>query len=177
MNGKIRTYSVDSSNSAPIGIGDPVTLEADGNVTRAAAGGVILGVCVGKSVVSDVNEFGAGTSPHGNLNLQQVHVPASTAAEVRVIVDDGAIYEIQEDSTGGALALTAIGANADILSTAPDSTTGRSNVELDSSTLTSAGSAQVRIIDLVRAPDNEVGTNARWLVKLHETHLSSTNGI
>ena len=177
MNGKVRIYDVDSSNSAPIGIGDPVTLEADGNVTRAAAGGVILGVCVGKAVVPDGNEFGFGTTPHAELNLQQKHVPASTAAQVKVLVDDNALYEVQEDSVGGALALTAIGANADLTGTAPGSTTGLSTQELDSNTLTNAASAQVRIVGFVKAPDNEVGDNARWIVKIHESHLAQTNGI
>ena len=165
-NGAVRTYPVDASNATAIFPGDAITLEADGNVTPAAAGGVILGVCVGIEVDRSV----AATEHPGYL-------PATTAGNIRVCVGDDIIYEVQEDSVGSDLALTDIGANIDHIAGAGSTTTGRSAHEIDSSSVTAAGSAGFRIIGKVDRVDNEVGTNCKWLVRVHEHHLDQANGI
>lgn len=165
--GAVRAYSVDSSNATAIFPGDAITLEADGNVTPAAAGGVILGVCVGVKV----NKAVAATEHPGYL-------PASTAGTVYVSVGSDVIYEIQEDGVGGAMTADAIGSNVDHIAGAGSTTTGRSAHELDSSTETAAGSAGFRVIDYVRKEDNDVTlTNAKFLVYVHESHLKAANGI
>ena len=53
-NGAVRTYPVDASNATAIFPGDAITLEADGNVTPAAAGGVILGAVAGDAATTPV---------------------------------------------------------------------------------------------------------------------------
>lgn len=167
VSGAIREYAVDSSNATAIFPGDFITLEADGNVTPAAAGGVILGVCVGVKVDRAV----AATEHPGYL-------PASTAGYIKVAVGPDIIYEVQEDSVGGALDATAVGANIDHIAGAGSTTTGRSAHELASSTLTAAGSAGLRIIGPSKRVDNEVGSdNGKWLVRVHESHFAATNGI
>jgi hypothetical protein len=157
---------VDSSNATAIFRGDAVTLETDGNVTPAAAGGVILGVCEGVVVDREV----AATEHPGYL-------PASTAGYVLVRVEDGALYEVQEDSDGGDLDAGAVGSNIDHIAGTGSTVSGVSGHEIDSSTLTAAGSAGWRIVGLVERVDNEIGTNAKWLVTVHESHLKATNGI
>ena len=164
--GAVRTYPVDASNATAIFNGDAVTLETDGNVTPAAAGGVILGVVVGIEVDRSV----AATEHPGYL-------PATTAGNVRVCIAPDAIYEVQEDSVGGALDAGAVGSNIDHVAGAGSTTTGNSAHELDSSSLTAAGSAGFRIVGLVDRVDNEIGTNAKWLVRVHESHFAATNGI
>ena len=166
VNGNIREYSVDASNATAIFRGDFVTLESDGNVAPAAAGGVILGVCVG--VVVDRAQ--AETEHPG-------YIPASTAATIRVAVGPDVLYEVQEDSVSSDLALTDVGANIDIIAGAGSTTTGISAHELDSDTATAAGSAQLRIVGFVNREDNEVGTNGKWLVRVHESHWTATNGV
>lgn len=164
----VREYPVDSSNATAIFQGDAITLEADGNVTPAAAGGVILGICVGVVPSRTV----AATEHPGYL-------PASTAGNVLVAIGPDVIYEVQEDGVGGALGGRAVvGSNIDHIAGSGSTTTGRSAHEIDSNTATAAGSAGFRIIDLVDRPDNDVTlTNARYLVRVHESHLAATNGI
>lgn len=164
--GAVRKYSVDASNATAVFIGDAVALEADGNVTPAGATSVVLGVVVGVTVDRDV----LATEHPGYL-------PASTAGSVLVCIAPDAIYEVQEDSVGGALALTDVGANIDLIAGTGSTTTGRSAHELDSNTATSAASAQFRIIGIVDREDNEVGDQAKWLVRVHESHLAATNGV
>lgn len=159
--GSVREYPVDSSNGTAIFRGDFITLEDDGNVAPAAAGGVLLGVCVGVRV----NRTIAATEHPGYL-------PASTAGYVLVCTAPDAIYEIQEDSAGGAMVATNVGSMGDIVAGAGSTTTGLSAHELDSSDVitkdASAASAQLQVIALVPKEDNEIGTNAKWHVVINE---------
>lgn len=164
--GAVRKYPVDASNATAIFEGDAVTLETDGNVTPAAAGGVILGICVGVVIDRSV----AATEHPG-------YIPASTAGYVLVCTAPDALYEVQEDSVGGDLDAASVGANIDHIAGAGSATTGQSGHEIDSSSLTAAGSAGFRIVALSDRPDNAVGTNAKWLVRVHESHFAATNGI
>lgn len=167
FNGPTRPYAVDASNATAVFRGDFVTLEADGNVTPAAAGGVLLGVVTGVKVDRSV----AATEHPGYL-------PASTAGTVFVAVGEDVLYEMQEDGVTSTLTEADVGANIDIIAGAGSTTTGISAHELDSDTVTSAGSAQLRIVDFIDRPDNATGsTGARWLVKIHENHFGQTNGI
>lgn len=167
FNSAIRKYHVDVLNATAIFVGDAVTLEADGNVAPAAAGGVVLGVCTGVVVDREV----AATEHPGYL-------PATTAGDIYVSVGPNVLYEVQEDGAVSTLASTDIGANIDLVAGAGSATTGRSAHELDSDTVTSAGSAQFRLVDYVRREDNEVGVaNSKWIVRVHESHLNATNGI
>jgi len=155
-NDSVRHYSVDSSNGTAIFPGDFVMLEADGNAApaTAAGGGTWIGVMVGK--VADFD------------NLDQKHLAASTAGTILVTTDPNTIYEVQEDSTGSSLALTDRGNTLDVAAGAGDTDTGRSAHELDSSDIGTG--ANLKVVDLVDRPDNEVGTNAKWLVVINE-HL------
>jgi hypothetical protein len=84
--------------------------------------------------------------------------------------DPNVLFEVQEDSDGGALAATAAGGTATLTGFTSGSTaTGLSAIEIDSSGLseTSDTDDDVRIIQMVQRPDNEVGANAKWLVRLN----------
>ena len=103
----------------------------------------------------------------------------STARYVWVADDPNLLFEVQEDSDGGALAATAAGATCQLTGfTSGSTTTGLSAIELDSSNVseTSDTDDDVRIIALVQRPDNAVGTNAKWLVRLN-VHQYVQNAI
>lgn len=165
----VEEMTVDASNATAIFRGDLVKLEDDGNAAPAAAGNSAYGVCVGVVV-----------NPAVAATIHPGYLPATTAGTILVIPAAADIlYEIQEDSDGGSLALTAVGSNVDIVAGAGSTVTGLSAHEIDSSSSTDGapGSAQLRIVGLVQKVDNEVGTNARWLVRIVENQLTDATGL
>jgi hypothetical protein len=138
-------------------------------VAQAAAGdALLLGVVEG---VDQTDEVAVGS-----MNLYRKHRPASTAMYVLVRDDPNAVYEIQEDSVGGALTADEVGENADIVVAAGNATTGFSGMELDSSDHKTA-TAQLRILGFVPRADNEIGTNAKLYVMINEHSYKSTTGV
>lgn len=157
----IEEFPVDSSNATAIFLGDLIKIEDDGNVAPSGAGGAVIGVCVGVVVDRDV----AATEYPGYL-------PASTAGSVMVVTAKDCVYEVQEDSVGGAMVAANVNSNGDIAAGAGSTTTGRSAYELDSSDViandAAAATAQLRVIRLSTRPDNEIGTEAKWEVVINE---------
>ena len=95
---------------------------------------------------------------------------ASTLRYVWVADDPNQMFEIQEDSVGGALAITNIGNTADLTGFTGGSTVyGNSTMEIDTNTATASGDGteDVIILGLSQRADNEIGTNAKVLVRLN----------
>jgi hypothetical protein len=177
-NGKVNMYLVPSADATALFVGDFVkshgSAGAEGlvvngqdvwgmpTVIQAAAGNTLRGVVV-------------GFLPNQS-DLSVRHRVASTNRIALVADGPDVVFEIQEDSDGGALAVTDIGENADIVVGTGSSTTGQSAMELDSSTHTT-GSANLRILGLVKKVDNGIGTNAKFLVVINEHELKSTSGV
>lgn len=166
-NGAVRRCYVPSSDGTAIFVGDAVksagSADADGvpTVAQAAAGNAIRGVVTGIEVLGS--------------DLETLYRAASTARYVYVCEDPDVVFEIQEDSVGGALAATDVGNNADIVVGSGSTTSGASGMELDSSTKATTA-AQLNILALVQRPDNEIGTNAKWEVFINEHEFGSTTG-
>jgi hypothetical protein len=164
--GAVNIYSVPASDSTAIYIGSLVrpagSADADGVMTvtgNVATGNPVIGVVTGFAPIT-------ADSP--------VFRPASTLRYVFVADDPNLLFEIQEDSDGGALAATAVGNTADIIGfTGGSATTGFSAIEIDSSTATASGDGtqDVVIWGLAKRPDNEIGNFARWLVRLNNHFL------
>lgn len=162
-NSSVRHFNVDASNGTAVFVGDFIMMESDGNVAPATAGSTqIVGVMVGR-----VPTY---------ADLTKNYLPASTAGVVLVCTDPNAIYEIQEDSVGGAMAATQVGENADHIAGAGSTTTGRSAHQIDSSTQTAAA-AGLRLLGIVDRPDNEAGNYAKWLVTINEHAFKTTSGV
>jgi hypothetical protein len=165
---KLRPYEHPSSDGTAVYVGDLVkqsgTANADGIPTaiQAAATDTAVGVVIGVE------------PKYSDLSVN--YVEASTTRLMRVCIDPHAIYEIQEDSGGGSIAVTAVGNNADVVVGSGNNTTGSSGMELDSSDVKTA-TAQLRILQLVQREDNATGTNARWEVSINEHRLGTTTGI
>lgn len=131
-------------------------------VAQAAATDALFGVIVGFEPNRD--------------NLALNYRVASTLRYCYVCADKGVMYEMQEDSVGNNLAVTEVGLGCDIVVGSGNTVTGASGMEIDSSdTATAAG--QVRIMGLVRRPDNAIGANAKWLVVINEHNLNATTDI
>jgi len=144
--------------------GDPVIAAAAGTYSIATAGALLGGVVM---AIYDADGVPAKFYPGD-----------SSAGYTAVICDDpDQEFLVQEDSGGGDLALADRGLNCNLVAGAGDETTGVSKWELDSSTAASTATLQCRIIDISETPDNAVGTNAVWRVRINYHFDRQTTGV
>jgi len=177
--GAVRVYAVPANNGTALYYGDPVKLitnSSDGNgvqnvvIGTAAGGAYTLG-----SFMGIANNAGQTTIPV--LQNQTPYLAASQAAYVYVVDDPFVLYAIQEDSLGGAMVSGASGRNADLIAGSGSTVTSQSGWLLDSSTLQTTNTLQLRIIQLLQEVDNAVGTYAKWLVKLNLASMLNLTGV
>ena len=161
----VNEYWISPTFAVTMYIGDPVSSRAGG--TGASADGIpnIILATAGATVRGVITGFAPDAT---DLSLQ--YRKASTSRLAYVCDDPYAVFEVQEDSDGGAMTASCVGTNADIVVAAGNAYTGQSGVELDSSS-TTAASGQLRILRLCRKPDNAIGTNAIWEVMINEHEL------
>lgn len=171
--GAVNTYFVPASDGTALYIGDPVIIagsgDADGvstvTIATAAGAGRVTGVVV-------------GFVPSPTFTTK--YRPASTAAYVLVADDLDLVFEVQEDAVGGALAVTDIGLNADLIAGSGSTVTGLSAWQLDTSTKATTATLQLRIVGFVQRANNEVGANAKVLVRINlptETGAVGSTGV
>ena len=160
-NGKIEKFYVPATDGTAIGIGDPVALAggviADGTriATRGTPSSVICGVMV-------------GVQPLYGGDLTVTWRKASTAMYILVEVDPNTIFEIQEDSVAGAIAIADGTKNGTIILGTVDTTTGNSKTMLDSSTVTASATLDLLLLHPVQSSDNTAAAAyCKWLVKLN----------
>ena len=162
-NGAANRYSIPSTDNTAVYIGGLVkpagSADAAGVMTvtgDVSTGNAVIGVVVGVEPVT---------------SNSTIYREASVDRYVWVADDPNLVFVAQEDAVGGALAVTAIGNAADLISfTSGSTTTGRSSMQVDTSTATASGDAteDVLIVGFLQRPDNEVGVaNAKVLVRLN----------
>ncbi len=172
--GPLRRYFHPATDATALFIGDPVIIagsaDSDGTPTctraTAAGAGRITGVVCGFEPNPTINAAGYGA--------------ASTAFYPLVCDDPNVLYEIQEDSVGGALAATSVGLNADLLAGNGSAATTQSGFMLDSSTAATTATLQLRIVQLEQRADNEIGNLAKLLVAINlptETGAPGSTGV
>lgn len=177
--------AVPSSQAGNIFLGDPVVAlggtDAYGcplvGIATAGAGNTILGSMMS---VSNGPANGAGGAAFTVTRDLPVYRQASIANYILVSDEPNYLFEVQEDSVGGAIAAATGGfANGNLVAGSGSTTTGFSGWQLQSSSVSSSANTnyQVRLLGLVRGPDNAIGTNAKWLVRLNNPQLWSTTGV
>lgn len=174
-NGAAKEYFVPASDGTALFIGDPVVLAGSADagltaaaVTRATAGsaGRITGVVV-------------GFRPSDSIIANGYRL-ASTEAYVLVADDPDLLFEIQDDSVGGALAAADIGLNADLIAATGNTFTKRSGFMLDTSTKATTATLQLRIESIVNRADVEVGATSKALVRINlptQTGAAGSTGV
>jgi len=169
-NGKVNTYYVPVGNATAIFKGDAVKSDGTGDatgkfpsITQAAAGDLIRGVVIG---------FGDNpyTMIHPDTPMRD-YCPATTAMYAFVVDDPFVIFEVQEDSVGAALAVTAIGLSTNVVVGSGSTATGKSAMELDSSDTGTDGTGQCKILRVVDREDNALGNQCKWEVLIVEHEL------
>ena len=174
-NGMANVYYVPATDSTAIFKGDAVksagAADATGKyptVAQAAAGDAVRGVVIG---------FGEFPQQMINpSNPDRTHRPASTAMYVLVVDDPTVVFEIQEDSVGAALAAVDVGLSADLVVGAGVAITGKSGMELDSSSKV-ATAATCKILRVVNREDNELGNQCKWEVLIAEHEMKLATGV
>ena len=165
--GKITQYSIASTHSTLLAIGDLVTITgiADSTgiplVNFSTVGGLITGVIVG---------FAPNFS-----NLEQQGMPVGTGGYVLVADSPFLLLEAPVSATG--IALGDVGSNADISNTTATLSGGlvHSNMTVDVATIAGAGAtAQVRIEGI---KDGTLGADAILRVRINESTVTGTVGV
>lgn len=145
-------------------IGDFVKLDANTNadgtvpaVIQAAAGDIMVGALV--SLEPDLTNEGTLSS----ANYRR----ASTLRYGAVAWGSDVLYAMQEDSVGGAMAITAAGTNANVIVAAGSTVTGYSGMQIDSSTANTTNSLHLRLHYVQPQVGNKLGDYAEWVVSIN----------
>lgn len=175
-NGMVNIYYHSASDSVAIFRGDLVQADATNYETTGKYPTVKQHVAGQEDNIGVA--IGFGDTPqlalrNTNLNLAQ-YCPASTAVYIAVVDDPSVVFEVQEDSVGGANTADQVGFFADVVVGSGNTTTGNSAMELDSNTASQATASTLRMLRIVDREDNALGTNAKWEVLINE-HLYNNN--
>jgi len=163
-NGGVNLYYVPASDTTALFVGDPVTRANGGDangigaVTRTTGTNQVDGVVVGF-----VPKPGAAA---GSKSAVDNGYRAASTEDYVLVMDnaDDIEFEVQEDSVGGALTAADIGKKVNFIYGAGNTASKLSGVEIDSSTKGSG--VQALLVGLIQREDNELGNNAKWLVRL-----------
>ena len=162
--GQLRRVAFAAGDAVACFIGDRVKLTGTSDATgklpvvaQCALTDAAIGVLVG--LEPDGSDEGS---------LSKIHRVASTARTGLIAMGGDILYSVQEDSVGNNFEITEVGLNAEIVVGTGSAITGISGSELDSSSAASGSTLAVRVHYLIDAPDNALGTNARWAVSLND---------
>jgi hypothetical protein len=160
----VRAYFVPASYATALFVGDPVVKTGTSNtaeVTAVGMGRMPIGSMaeVNKATAGDDNAItgvivGVAANPDA---LGRRHLPASTGGVVFVNDDPMTEFEIQADED---IVAADVGLNAALVYTnAGSAITGQSGAELDSSSVATTATEQLRIISVIPRDDNAAATN------------------
>jgi len=179
--GQGRMVCFPASQATNIFLGDPLVplggTDAFGvplvGIATAGAGNNVLGGFIGVC-----------NGPQGSQSTLTRDLPVYRQASILnygfICDDPNQLYAVQEDSVGGAIAAATGGfANGNLVAGTGSTVTGFSGWQLQSSSVSASANAtyQVRIVGLLRGPDNAIGTNADWVVRINLPSLWSTSGV
>jgi len=168
--GQVNKYYIPSTDSVITAVGDLVksagSADADGiaTVTRAAAGDAVRGIVTGF-------EF-----PNRNYENLPNYRPASVACYAYVMDDPMGMIVMQEDSVGNNLAATDVGLNVNFIVANANSSTGQSQMEIDSSTALDTATLPLKILGLYPVANNAIGANAQWVLSFNTHELKALTG-
>jgi len=166
-NGAANQYSHAAGNGVAIFIGDLVTLAGtsqtiDGvvypDVVQSATGDVFQGVCVGVVPVTQASS---------------IYCEASTQRILLIADDPNLVFEAQENSGGTAFTANDIGLNCNVIVGSGSTITGQSGMELNTATEATDLALDLKITGFLNAPDNAVGANAKWFVRINRHRFAN----
>jgi len=173
-NGKVNIYYKAAGLAEAMFIGTPVMSAGSADATGKYPTIKLAGQTSVRGVI-----VGFGNTPYLAADLTDLDLtnsPASTAHYVAVVDDPQVIFEAQEDNDSADLAATSAGSNADLTTESGNTTTGKSTVEIDSSSEDTTSTLQVKIMRLVDRPDNALGTYSKWEIMFNQHELGQGLG-
>ena len=172
-------YRIANNQSGAIFQGDLVKQLTGGTVSRAAASSTVP--VVASSTVPVVGVFNGVqyTDPTSKETVFANHYPGAIAADdiIAFIIDDpNVVFEVQADDT---FPVADLFGNFDIVdqSTTGDTTSGRSNMELDVTTGATTTTLPLKAIDISQDPDNSdvASANTNVMVVI-QNHIAGVKG-
>ena len=144
-------YDRDADGSTPIFPGDLVAFDNDGLINAASAGDTAL--------LGAADDFATGSAAKTNI----------------AVYDDPDEKFTAQDEAGATPTQTYVGLNADHLATAGSLLTKISAHEIDIDTASTA-TFGLRLLDFINRPDNTVGVNVEWVVRINEHAFATATG-
>lgn len=185
-NGQCNIYAVATDEGTAIFVGDLVKINGGGTgnystISRGAANNVMVGCVVG--IIPKGMDPAYGKMSTGSMSLDHPassFVPATDGSVRYVLVcdDPEIIMEAQAQDTTSTIAVTQVNANFNIVATAGTTTTGVSNMQVDSTTGATTNTLPLQLVGWPNRIDNEVGsTNQKVLVKFNTHQFKATTGV
>jgi hypothetical protein len=185
-NGQVNLYAVATDEGTAIFVGDLVKINGGGlgnyaTISRGAANNVMVGCVVG--VIPKGMDPAYGKMSGGSMTLDtpaNMFVPATdgTVRYVLVCDDPEIIMEAQADDDTSTIVATQLMANFNVVATAGTTTTGVSNMQVDSNTGATTNTLPLQLVGFPNRIDNEVGaTNQKVLVKFNTHQYKATTGV
>jgi hypothetical protein len=173
--GQGKLIYIPASQTGAIYIGDPLIPLGSTDAFGVPAWGIAT---AGATNIIGGSFLGPANGPAGSgvtlLQSNTIYFPGSVIGYGFVCDDPDVMYSVQEDGSGGAIAIANAGySNGNLIAGSGGSTaTGLSSWQLHSSTVGSGNATyQVKVLGLTRGPDNAIGLYARWNVMLNLSAL------
>ena len=163
FNGKLRRVQFAAGDSVAAFVGDLVKLTGTNDATGKIP--IVAQSAAGDASIGVIAAFIPNYSDESSLLVN--YRKASTKQDALIYWGQDVLYEVQEDSVGGAIATASAGLNINVIVGSGDTITGMSGMELDSSSAASTSSLNMRLHRVVDRPDNAIGTNAEWVVSIN----------
>lgn len=165
-----RRYRITADYSTALYAGDPVTLTS-GYIVKATA-------ATNNKLLGFISHFEC----EDGIQAEGYYPASSSKTWYAYVYDDPSTRFVgQDDGDGTAMDLADIGKTGNLIFThSGNSDTTLSGAELDGSSFSGTGQAvtdQLRLIDHVDMPGNEVGVNALWVVEIHNHYYRQENNV
>lgn len=170
-----REYYIPAGDGTATFVGDLVKIsgevDADGvpAVIQAAASDACVGVVLGFNRVKGLSDT--------NFNLYARHRPASVKMYCLVCDDPNALYEGQEDSDGGNIAVSDGQKNVNFVVGSGSTSFGLSGMEIDSSSVNTTATLTLKLVSGAMYPGASLPeANGKWIVKINNHQFGSHTG-
>lgn len=180
--GKTRAVIVSKSDVSSFFIGDMVIFTGN-SIKRGDKYYETVTKAVGGAAQAAENLAGAITGIKSYLDstlLYTGYIPTGATQEdiiIEIPQDRNTVYEVQEDSVGGALTAADTGLNINFNPGTGDPATRMSGATIDSSTAATTATHQLRLMAPDGAIGNDVGDYAKWYVSINTDYYSDKTGV